>query len=223
MAVTTIVALALVAQASFSYPDVDLNGRLYKAVFTSGAGVLASGDLAALPEPLRARLSTFLVRRSSFKSTYRGQADSFETAAIDGKKRAVERAIVALVDGPGIDAAAAEFVRNAPIAYDWEGLPKGPLDEAAYAEGVLKNDPSSALAPFLYVFIAQRQRAAFEAADRQKDVETMKAAAKKYRAFVQRARGVEDPAFKLLADDLDRVPFVYVAADKHPRDFNPDS
>jgi hypothetical protein len=51
----------------------------------------------------------------------------------------------------------------------------------------------------------------------------MKAASRKYRAFMQRARAAEDPIYALLADDLDRQPFVYVATDNHPRDFDPDA
>jgi hypothetical protein len=221
MSIRMLVALTLAAQASFSYPEIDLKGKLYKAVFTSGPGSLVPGDLEAVPEPLRARLSTYLARRAAFKSAYRGQADSFETAAIDGKKRVIERAIVALVDRPGIERTGAAFVTAAPVAYEWEGMPAGPLEEAAYAEEVLKKEPSSALAPFLHAFIAHRQRAAFEAADLRTDVEAMKAAAKKYRVFMERARAAQDPIFKLLADDLDRQPFVYHKTEKHPRNFNP--
>jgi hypothetical protein len=51
----------------------------------------------------------------------------------------------------------------------------------------------------------------------------MKTAAKKYRAVMQRARSASDPIFRLLADDLDRVPYVYVKTDKHPGTFNPDA
>jgi hypothetical protein len=223
MTATLLTVITIAAQASFSHPDIDLEGKLYKAVFTSGPGALTSGDLAEVPEPLRPRLSTYLTRRSAFKSAYKGKAESFETAAIDGKKRVIERAIVSLVGSPGVEARAAEFVAAAPIAYEWEGMTAGPLKEAAYAEDVLKKDSSSALAPFLYVFIAQRQRAAFEAGGRQGDAEAMKAAAKKYRASMQRARAAQDPIFKLLADDLDRQPFVYLKSEQHPRDYNPDA
>jgi hypothetical protein len=223
MTVAIALAVAVASQAAFSHPDVDLQGKLYKAVFVSGPGVLAAADLAGIPEPLRARLGTYLARRSAFKSTYRGRADSFETAAIDGKRRVVEAAIVSLIDRPGIERAAVEFVSGAPIAHEWAGLPAGPLKEAAHAEDVLKKEPGSPIAPYLYAFIAQRQRAAFEASDRQEDVEGMKAAAKKYRAFMQRTRAAEDPIFALLADDIDRQPYVYHKTDKHPRDFNPDA
>lgn len=220
-AVTTLGA-ALAAQAPQA-GAIDLGGKLYRAVFTSGVGVLAAGDLASVPEPQRARLSTYLSRRSAFKSSYRSESDSFEKLRADAKKRVIERAIVSLVDARGIDRTAAEFVADAPIAYEWEKTAARPLEEAAHAEAVLKKDTASALAPYLYIFIAHRQRAAFELADAQKDVEAMKTASRKYRAFMQRARAAEDPIYALLADDLDRQPFVYVATDKHPRDFDPDA
>jgi hypothetical protein len=73
------------------------------------------------------------------------------------------------------------------------------------------------------VFIAQRQRAAFELADRAKDLNTMKAAAKKYRAVMQRARSAPDLIYGLLADDLDRLEYVYAQTNKHPATFNPDT
>jgi hypothetical protein len=198
---------------------IDLGGKLYRAVFISGPGTLSSGDLAAVSEPQRGRLSTFLTRRSSFTSAYENKPQDADAMQSDAKRRVIERAIVALIDAPGINAEAVEFVKAAPIAYEWEGRPEGPLAEAAYAEEVLKKTPKSPLAPFLYVFIAQRQRSAFEAADRAGDEAAMKAAAKQYRAYIERARSASDPIFRLLADDLDRVPYVYTKSEKHPRDY----
>ena len=198
---------------------IDLGGKLYRAVFISGPGTLSSGDLAAVPEPQRGRLSTFLTRRSSFTSAYENKPQDADAVQSDAKRRVIERAIVALIDAPGVNAQAVEFVKAAPIASEWEGRPEGPLAEASYAEEVLKKAPKSPLAPFLYVFIAQRQRAAFEAAEHSNDEAAMKTAAKQYRANIERARAASDPIFKLLADDLDRVPYVYTKSEKHPRDY----
>ena len=44
-----------------------------------------------------------------------------------------------------------------------------------------------------------------------------------YRVVMQRARSATDLIYGLLADDLDRVPFVYANTDKHPATFNPDT
>jgi hypothetical protein len=225
VAMIILASTAIVAQvpAPPAGSTIDLGGKLYRAVFLSGPGTLSTGDLAAIPEPSRGRLSTFLSRRSSFSSAYESKPEDADAVARDAKRRLIERAIVALIDVPDINARALEFVKAAPIAHEWEGKVQGPLAEAAHAEDVLKKAPNGPLAPFLYIFIAQRQRAAFEAAERAKDEPAMKAAAKKYRAFMDRARSASDPIFRLLADDLDRVPFVYTRSQKHPRDYNPDA
>jgi hypothetical protein len=221
-------AVALLAIAAFvqdapSRAGVDLHGKLYRAVFSSGTGMLTPGDLADVPPAERERLSRFLTRRAAFKSQYLHDANSFEQARVDAKKREVERAIVSLIDAPGIESRAVEFVKSARIAFEWEGNWQAPLEEADAAEEFLKRDPASPLAPYLYVFIAHRQRAAFEACARTQNVEGMKATSKKYRASLQRARSAADPIFALIADDLDRQAHVYVKTDQHPATFNPDA
>jgi hypothetical protein len=201
----------------------ELHGKLYRAVFFSSADVLGPADLQAVPEPLRTRLATFLARRAAFKSGYRGNPENVQQARADAKRRALERAIVSLVETAGVQQAAAEFVAAAPIAHEWEGLHHGPLAEATYAEDVLKKDPASPLAPFLYVFTAVRQRIAFEAYENEKNGEGMRTAARKYRAFVERARAVADPIYPALVADMERQPFLYLKAATHPRDYDPDT
>ena len=218
-----VLALVAVAQAAPSGAGVDLKGKLYRAVFYTGPGTLSAGDLTGVPEPLRERLNRFLARRAAFTSQYTHEASSFDQARADAKKRDVERAIVGLIDTPGIERRALEFVQSARIVFDWKGSPEAPLGEAAAAEEFLKQEPSSPLAPYLYVFIAHRQRAAFEAHDRAQNVEGMKAASKKYKTFVQRARSAGDSIFGLIADDLDRQPHVYLKTDQHPGTFDPDA
>lgn len=216
-------AVAALAQDATARADVDLKGKLYRAVFFSGPGALKTEDLTSLPEPARERLNRFLVRRGAFTSKYTHDAGSFEQARVDAKKRDIERAIVALIDTPGVDSRALEFVKAARIAVDWQRTWEGPLDEAAAAEEFLKQNPSTPIAPYLYLFIAQRQRAAFEAYAAAKNVDGMKTASRKYRTLLQRSRSVEDPIFALLADDLDRQPYVYLKSDQHPSTFDPDA
>jgi hypothetical protein len=221
----------VVLLAAFSIPQaqestgrgIDLNGKLYRSVFVTGPGTLTTADLEALPPAIRERLSRFLTRRAAFNSRYTHAATSFDEARVDAKKRDVERAIVALVEAPGIEERARDFVQSAPIVFEWERSWKGPLEEAAAAERVLKENASSPLAPYLYVFIAHRQRAAFEAYAQAQNVEGMKAASKKYRTFLQRARSASDPIFALIADDVDRQPHVYLKAKHHPATFDPDA
>jgi hypothetical protein len=222
-AIVLALGISVPAQDGAARGSANLDGKLYRSVFSAGAGMLAPADLAGVPEPLRSRLSRYLASRQAFKSAYKGAPDSLEQMRSDAKRRVLEHAIVALIEVDGIRSAAAEFVGKAPIRADWQGLHDGPLDEAAYAEDVLKSDPSSVLASWLYVFIAQRQRVAFEAYQNEKNEEGMRAAARKYRTFVERGRAVEDPIFPALVDDMDRQPFLYIKGGVHPRDYNPDS
>lgn len=218
-----LLAAAVFAQEAPAHADVNLDSKLYRAVFVNGPGALTAADLTAVPEPLRERLRKFLERRAAFKSQYAHEAGSFEQARADAKKRDIERAIVALVDAPGVERLAVDYINAARISYEWEGKPDGPLGEAAAAEDFLKQNPSSPLAPYLYMFIAHRQRAAFEAYARAQNVEGMKATSKKYRTLLQRARSATDPIFALIADDLDRQGYVYLKSDQHPSTFDPDA
>jgi hypothetical protein len=226
---TTIAALAVLVCVSAAEAQTDavrseaaVDGKLYKSVFSAGPGALQPADLKALPEPLRSRLEQYLERRSTFTSRYTGKPDTLEEMRADAKRRALERAIVSLLDAPGVEKRAAAFVSAAPIAGEWNGA-DGPLQEAAYAEDVLKKDPASPLAPWLYAFIADRQRIAFEILERDNDEEGMKAAARKYRTFVDRSRRVDDPIFPALIEDLDRRPYLHTKSVHHPRDYDPDA
>ena len=221
--VLAVLGVAGAAQTPGKPADPDLQGKLYRSVFSPSAGLLSTADLAAVPEPLRARLATYLDRRAAFKSSYKSSPDDLKTVRSDAKRRLLERSIVSIVDAPGVEKMAVDFVSTAPIAHEWEGLSDRPLEEANFAENVLKKDPSSAMAPWLYVFIAQRQRVTFETFENVKNEEGMKASAKKYRAFVERARAAQDVIYAALIDDLDRQPYLYIKGAKHPRDYDPDS
>ena len=197
-------------QRSAERPALDFKGRLYRAVFVPGPDVLSSGDIAQVAEPLRARLGRFLVRRTSFTSTYQAAPTDVQSVARDAKRRAIERAIVSLIEADGIEKLAVDFVTAAPIADEWEGMPEGPLAESAFAEQLLQKEPSTPMAPYLFLFIAHRQRAASEAAELNQNAAVAQAATVKAREFLQKARGAADPIFGLVADDLERLPFVYV-------------
>jgi hypothetical protein len=201
---------ATTIQRAAASPALDFKGRLYRAVFVPGPDVLSSGDIAQAPEPLRSRLSRFLTRRSAFVSRYQSTPTDVVAIARDAKRRAIERGIVSLIETEGIEQRAADFVATAPILYEWEGMADGPLSEADYAERLLQKEPSTPLAPYLYLFIAQRERAASEAADLNQNAAVSQAAAAKAREFLQKARAAADPIFGLVADDLERTPFVYV-------------
>ena len=220
--VTSTVAAVAQAGPQTSAPSAaDLQGKLYRSVFSIGVGALKYEDLPNAPEELRTRLARYLSRRSAFKSGYRSGADSFDAVRVEAKRRMIEQAIVALIETPGIERMATEYVSTAPISYEWRGMHDGPVEESAHAEALLAKDPSTPLAPWFSVFIAHRQRAAFEAYEVEKNREGMKAAAQKYRQFLERSRSLADPIFPALIADLDRQPFVYIKTTTHPRDYNP--
>jgi hypothetical protein len=200
----------LPVQATRARPATDFKGRLYRAVFEPGPDTLSSGNLADVAEPARARLSRFLARRAAFTSLYHGGATDVQGVKQDAKRRALERAIVSLIETDGIAQQAVEFVSAAPIAGDWKESAEPPLAESAFAEAFLDKNPSTPLRPFLYLFIAQRQRAASEAAALAGSASTAAAARAKGREFLQKARAVSDPIFGSVADDLERLPHVYL-------------
>jgi hypothetical protein len=222
----TVAAIALCAVTAIPTGAVhqsappDLQGKLYKSVFMPGAGALTLNDLPNVPEEIRTRLARYLSRRSGFRSSYKSGADSFEAVRVEAKRRQIEQSIVALIEAPGVEQMAADYVAAAPIRYEWKGMHDGPVEESAQAEALLAKEPASPLAPFFFVFIAHRQRAAFETYEVEKNEEGMRAAARKYRQFAERARGVADPIFPALIADLDRQPFVYFKTTAHPRDYN---
>lgn len=224
---TSVLAIALAVTASAQSPPVydtpDLRGKLYKAIFVQGAGSLAAADLAAVSEPVRGRLQRVLDRRAAFTSRLQPGASDPHAVAVEAKKRRLEAGIFVLIEAPEIPQLAADYAHAAKVLYEWEGEPDGPLAEAIDAEEFLKRQPATPLAPYLYVLIAARQRAAFETMKPDADKASMTAAAKKYRTFLQRARSAEDPIFRLLADDMDRQPHLYQKSEHHPRDFDPDT
>ena len=225
VAAAGVVCLSLVLTSAAQEPagQPAFGGKLYRSALTSGPGTLAEADLAGTPDPLRSRLAAFLARRAAFKSAYKGAPETLAQVRADAKRRVIERSIVALVDAAGVERTAVEFVSEAPIAGEWNGQHQGPAAEAAFAEDVLKKDPSSPLAPWLYVFIAERQRIVFEALENARDLEGMKAAARKYRTFASRARSVEDPIYRALIDDIEGLPYLYINGGQHPRDYDPDT
>jgi hypothetical protein len=209
----------VLAQYPLAHPDIDLHGKLYRSIFVFGPGRLSSGDLAEVPEPLRTRLGGYLTRSVAFRSRLESTATSFEEAVRDAKKREIERAIVALVDSADSPRLALEFIRPAPIAHKWEGAADGPVGEASYAETFLERNPSSALAPFLCLFIAHRQRIAFEIFAHQNQPDGEKRSAQKYLQFIGRARAATDAVYGLIADDMDRQPYLFLKTERHPREY----
>ena len=93
-----------------------------------------------------------------------------------------------------------------------------PLAEVRNAEAFLRARPDTPLAPFAYLWIQHRQRAAFEL---DTGAEARVRAARKYQTFLNRARAASLPLVVSLAEAIDAQPFVYRDVEVHPRDVLP--
>jgi hypothetical protein len=78
------------------------------------------------------------------------------------KRVGMERALFSLF--PRDDAAqlAAEYVKGAALAYEWEGFPEVPLGEAQSADTFLARQPNSPLVPYALLFAGHRKACAAE-------------------------------------------------------------
>jgi hypothetical protein len=166
---------------------------------------------------LRSRFERFAKCHASFKSRLPDSDDFFKNAALH-HRRPLELALACLIEAPGIAALATDYAAHAHILYEWEGMSEAPLVEAAYAETYITEHPKSPLLPYLYLWVAEGARYAFEMLDGEKNQEGMTTQAARYRTFIARARSA-DPMVELVANDFDGLSFVYTNIGKHPRDY----
>jgi hypothetical protein len=191
-------------------------GRLYRAVSSADRNLLAAADARHVPPSVRPRFQRFVKCHATFRSRLPAAKDFFTNAALP-KRRAMERAIACLSEAPGIAKLATDYAARARILYEWEGLSSSPLEEAAYAEQYLGDVSDSPIAPYLYLFIAERARYAYEFLTREGDPSGAAEQAAQYRTFIVRAR--QDPLVALVADDLDGLAFLRQDVGKHPKAF----
>jgi hypothetical protein len=210
------VLAARVPQTSVARGTEPFGGRLY-VVVSSWREHLNPDDVTRVAPLLRPRFERFMRCEATFRSRLPEKTDFFARAALP-HQRALERALACLVETPGIAELAADYSAHARILYEWEGLSSSPLEEAEYAERYITDHQGSPLVPYLYLFVAERVRYAFELLAGEKNQTGMAAAATRYRTFIDRARKA-DPMIGLVADDLDGLAFVYRDVGKHPRDF----
>ncbi len=165
-----------------------------------------------LSEPLRSRWLACQARASRFQSAIPAPSRSGEPAEryLREKRKLVERAIVALIDRPGIEAQAADYARKAVLFYEWEGMSEGPLAEAAHTETFLREKPDSPLKPFLQVFLAHRWKCAREAMLVEKKREEAIRLQETYRKNMALLLTNPDPLVRAVAGDLDAEPAVYL-------------
>jgi hypothetical protein len=206
----------LAAQSSVPTGAEPFKGRLYAVVSHWPADApLRAGDAALVPPALRSRFERFAKCHTAFTSRL---PDSDSIFAALSHRRALEHGLACLIEAPDIAALAADYAAHAGILYEWEGMSESPLAEAAYAETYITEHRGSPLLPYLYLFVAERARYAFELLDGEKNSEGMTAAAARYRTFIAQARAA-NPLVALVANDFDGLSFVYRNTGKHPRDY----
>ncbi len=175
-------------------------------------------SLQGLPDEVKVRIQRFIKRNKQFRS----QIEPLEKSNRDKmffaleKRRGIERSIVSLMEAPGIEKIAAEYARNASIAYEWEGMSDGPMGEAAYAESFLEKNPESPLRPYLWLFLMHRYRCAFEALENEKKTEKQTTAAQKYRMYLSQAKDSPHLLTHWAAEDMDQEPFIDFQNAGHP-------
>lgn len=226
---TSRIAVAwLVMLAVWAVPDsseAHMNGQLFRYVL-SGAHDAPAGrriaDDACIPDDVKKLARRFGERAQRVRSRLVPPPNGIDPDGKDGflGRQALERAIVAVIDVPGIEREAAAYARNAVDYYEYEGLPDGPLAEAAYAEQYLAKHPGTRLAPFLHFYLASRYRIAFETQLATRN----KGAARSARLYRRHIRGVGTGGLLIrwAAADLDGVPYVYMqlpADAPHPSSF----
>lgn len=226
-AVALTVALApAVTAAQKEPPTSPFEGRLAKAVYLS-ADVARALDALTGSAPAEAKpLLAAAAERARQPVALPGKDDP-ATMARAGRRRALAQGMVAAVASSearaeSVDASEALLPVAASPAEDAQGIGVA-LGLADLAEGYLKAHRESALTPYLYGYLMVQYRVVFERQAAAKALDGQKASAKKYRAFLLRARASADPLIKALATDIDAPYYLERPTAEHPRDFDPDA
>ena len=192
---------------------------MYKCAFSGSVRDCEAllGDKQKLQASEQRRLEEYVSRRKSFRSNLIEPKDMTFPADVGFReKQWLEGAIVALVDAPGIEKTAADYASKAKLYYEWEGMSDGPLGEAQFAETFLSANPATPLRSYLLLFLLHRYRCAYECLDFEKKLEGRAKVAQKYQLSLKEALESPDPLIALVADDIDRAPYLYIKTDEHP-------
>jgi hypothetical protein len=223
------VAVALVSAVAVpraESPASPFGGTLAKALFLSSA---VPDDLAATaaraPEALKPLIAAAVERARQPQPA--PPAGAPPMAGGKERREALVQSMVALVAAPEAraESAAAAVELLAPMAspvHTTQGA-EIPLWHAEVAERYTKAHTGSPLTPFLYTYLMVQYRLAFERQTAAQALEGQKASAKKYRAFLLRAKASTDPLALAVAVDIDAQPFLQRTTAPHPRDFDPDA
>ena len=206
-------AAQIVFQPTLSAPAA-VGGRLAGAVLLDEAPLTSHDIPRDMQAPYKARIETYVERGKAFKSRQGTVAGSLETWK---RRERLEKEIASTIELPDIE----------PLAHAiaWSQGPYGvthdALEEATWAEALLRDPANQAATPFLYAFLASRYRLQFEKADENRDV--LERLAKKYKTMLDRVRNAGDPLFVVLANDLDNRASLLPGVTRHPRQYLPDT
>lgn len=205
---TVFISAALLSGAQAAEPP-DLGGALFRAVFQSENGTLGNPEKLNLSPAVRPLLDRYVARNAAFRSqlSCAEGASQSDCAKLSGRQR-VERAIVTLIDREEIESQASRFAGEIRMLTNWQGMSEGPIEEASSIRDQLGVDSKSPLAPFMYLLLAHRYRAAFEAATQEKQPLVAAQMDALYRHALAQALQSGSPLVALTALDMDRQPFV---------------
>ncbi len=195
--------------------NIDFHGELYKNVFF-GTGDLHL-DTSNIPFYIKRKIVEYSEKCVDFQPVVYADAGFSDSGqALVNKRQLIERAIVVLIDVADIESLAAEYVANAKIFYEWERMTENPLDEGMYAEEYLNADLSTPLMPYLVLFIAHRYRCAYECILANNETKWKKYTELRYGYYLHAAKSSSNILVNLIAEDMDRQPFLYIPDSKRP-------
>jgi hypothetical protein len=202
----------LAARQSGGPIDTVLFGTVFGDLYDPN--FLTSGNASA---EVKARVRNFQKRAKAFRSRLPlEKGGPGPERYTHDKKIQLERGMVALIPTPGIAQQARDFALTAPLAYEWEGMSEGPLAEATFAEQYLESHPKTPLAPYLKIFLAHRQRCAFETLTLERKEQAAIRAVEKYRTTLASALADPDPLVRFIAEDIEKRRFLYLKTDNDP-------
>lgn len=168
---------------------------------------LYSAEELLLVEAAMARLQAFVPLTEMPGDLY------FEESIALEKRQGLEHTAAVLSDDPTYALTVMEYLADAPIFYEWEGMHEGPLAEAEYAAQYLAENPETIIEPFLLTFLLHRYRAAWECATVNGEEAVAAQALEAFTGFYLRAGAYGDPTLALVARELKEAPSIYMYAD----------
>jgi hypothetical protein len=209
-----VVAALLTLAAAVGQAETDPGAALVGTLFGVEPDAVPTATLSGAA---RARVEAYNRCLAGFRSQIQvGALPEGPERWLAEKRQRVERGLVCLVGGAGIEERAAAYARDAELLYEWEGMSEGPLAEAGSAERYLGAHPGTPLEPYLHLFAAHRYRSAAEALTAEGDAGGNARAAEAYGRHLRTVQGEQDPLTRLAAAGLERLPFVYLVPPQPP-------